>query len=367
LHWLVLDAAEGYVCWVTLLLAYHSYVPWLFALAWFVGGVVAGWLIDRLVLARISAARGVARSYWLELFITSLRAGVVLWCAIGGIYIALHTSILSASVKQLLDQVLLIMWLASLTFVAARMAAGGVTYYGRSGKSLLSASLFASVAQWTVVILGSLVILSSLGIRITPILTALGVGGLAVALALKDTLANLFSGIQIVASNQIRPGDYIRIDDDLQGFVEDINWRNTTIREIRNNLIVIPNEKLAQSSFKNFALPVLELTVSVEIGVEYGSDLDLVERETLAAAADVSAALEITSDTPPVVRFSGFGASSIDLQLFMRVPQYLDQFAARSALIRTIYARYNKAGIRFPFPTRTVYLQRNEEGAAAAT
>ncbi|HET9030005.1 MAG TPA: mechanosensitive ion channel family protein [Candidatus Aquilonibacter sp.] len=336
---------------------YETYSAWLIALAWLAGGIVVGAVLNRLIAASVARSRRIANNYWLELAINSLRAGIVFWCAIAGIYIALHTSVLDPNIKKLLDQILLIFWLASLTFVAARMAAGGVTFYGRSGSRLLSASLFASVAQWTVVTFGILVILSSLGIKITPILTALGVGGLAVALALKDTLANLFSGIQIVASNQIRPGDFIRIDDDMQGFVQDINWRNTTIRDIRNNLVIIPNEKLAQSSFKNFALPVEELTISAEVGVEYGSDLDLVERETLAAAAEVYADLHLASETPPVVRFLGFGDSSINLALFMRVPSYADQFAARSALIRTIYARYNKAGIGFPFPTRTVYMQ----------
>lgn len=342
---------------------YQAYSPWLIALAWLVAGIFAGVVTSRLLGASAKRSQRITENYWLELGINAVRAGVVFWFAIAAIYISLHTSIATSAVKGLLDKILLICWLASLTFVFARMVAGGVTYYGRTGRSLLSASLFASVAQWTVVILGALVILSSLGVQITPILTALGVGGLAVALALKDTLANLFSGIQIVASNQIRPGDFIRIDDEMQGFVEDINWRNTTIREIRNNLIIIPNEKLAQSSFKNFALPVQELTVSAEVGVEYGSDLDLVERESLAAVADVYAELNLSSETAPVVRFSGFGDSSIDLAVYMRVPSYADQFSARSALIRTIYARYNKAGIGFPFPTRTVYVHAHASGA----
>jgi small-conductance mechanosensitive channel len=341
---------------VNLLFVYAAYAPWLVAVAWLAGGLIVGLLADRSILAPISAHPRIAGRYWLELAISSLRAGVVLWFSIAGIYVALHTSVLAPNVKHLLDQVLLIFWLASLTFVAARMAAGSVSYYGRTGRHLLSATLFASVAQWIVVTVGGLVILSSLGIAITPVLTALGVGGLAVALALKDTLANLFSGIQIVASNQIRPGDYIRIDDDMQGFVEDINWRNTTIREMRNNLIIVPNDKLAQSSFKNYHLPVLELTLAVPIGVSYSADLDAVESESVAAAKDVCHAMSFDVETEPFVRFIGFGESSIDLQIFMRVPTYADQFAARSALVKAVYARYNQAGIEFPFPTRTVHL-----------
>ena len=143
----------------------------------------------------------------------------------------------------------------------------------------------------------------------------------------------------------------------MQGFVEDINWRNTTIREMRNNLIVIPNEKLAQSSFKNYHLPVQELTLAVPLGVSYSADLEAAEREAIAAAKDVCRDMKLKVATAPFVRFSGFGDSSIDLQVFMRVPTYADQFAARSSLIKTIYARFNQAGIEFPFPTRTVYLK----------
>ncbi|HEY5341634.1 MAG TPA: mechanosensitive ion channel family protein [Candidatus Aquilonibacter sp.] len=173
------------------------------------------------------------------------------------------------------------------------------------------------------------------------------------------TRSPISSGIQIIASNQIRPGDYIRIDDEMQGFVEDINWRNTTIREMRNNLIIIPNDKLAQSSFKNFRLPELELTLAVPIGVSYGADLDTVERETIEAARDVSTAMAFEPHGEPFVRFSGFGDSSIDLQIFMRVPSYVDQFLARSALVKAVYRRYDRAGIEFPFPTRTVHLHTN--------
>ena len=105
-------------------------------------------------------------------------------------------------------------------------------------------------------------------------LTALGVGGLAVALALQDTLGNLFAGLQIVASKQVRPGDYLLLESGQEGSVTDIAWRYTTLRTQSNNLVVVPNAKLGQSIITNFQLPDQPLSVIIEFGVAYSSDLE---------------------------------------------------------------------------------------------
>lgn len=246
----------------------------------------------------------------------------------------------------------MILVLGSATMVAARFTAGAVGRYGRGvEKRVLSASLFSSVAQTIVVIFGVLIILNSLGIAITPLLTALGVGGLAVALALKDTLANLFSGIQIIASRQLRPGDYVKLDTGFEGIVEDVNWRNTTIRELPNNLIVIPNDKLAQSIFTNYHLPEAALTVSVPVAVAYGNDLDEVERVALEAAEAALEDMNVRTPDRPYVRFRELGDSLVSLTVHIRAPQFQDQFKARSYLIKRIYDGFNKAGLG-PVPQR---------------
>ena len=95
--------------------------------------------------------------------------------------------------------------------------------------------------------LGGLVLLNSLGVAITPLLTALGVGGLAVALALQDTLSNLFAGVHILTSRKVQPGDFIQLDNGMQGYVQDTNWRNTIIRQLPNNILVVPNATVASS------------------------------------------------------------------------------------------------------------------------
>src|SRR5436190_1223926 len=108
--------------------------------------------------------------------------------------------------------------------------------------------LAQTVARVTICIVGALVLLSVLGIHVTPILTALGVGGLAVALALQDSLSNLFAGLHLLADKPIRVGDYVKIADAVEGYVVDIGWRSTRVRRLQNTVVVVPNKKVAESA-----------------------------------------------------------------------------------------------------------------------
>ncbi len=224
-------------------------------------------------------------------------------------------------------------------------------------------SLLLAVVKSVVYVVGILIILNTLGISITPIITALGVGGLAMALALQDTLSNLFAGVHIMAEQTIRVGDYIRLETGQEGQVEDISWRTTRIRMPPNNMVIVPNNKLAQSVITNFHLPDRSLVLAVPVSVGYASDPDQVEHalldEAAAAAREVPGML---AEPEPVVRFQpGFGESSLNYTLYCRVQDVRDQNPVASELNRRILRRFRREGIDFPFPTRTVYL-RDERG-----
>ncbi|MGA9946447.1 MAG: mechanosensitive ion channel family protein [Candidatus Cybelea sp.] len=149
----------------------------------------------------------------------------------------------------------------------------------------------------------------------------------------------------------MRPGDYVKIESGFEGVVEDVNWRNTTIRELANNLIVIPNEKLAQSIFTNYHLPQAELTVSVPVTVAYGSDLDEVERVALEAATAALDDMHAQVGDRPYIRFRDLGDSTVHLTVHVRTPEFADQFQARSYLIKRLYDGFNRAGLG-PMPQR---------------
>ena len=219
-------------------------------------------------------------------------------------------------------------------------------------------SLTQNLAQLCVACLGGSVLMHYLGISVVPILTALGVGGLAVALALQDTLSNLFAGFYVTMAGQVRPGDYIRLSTGEEGYVSDISWRSTTIRTLNNNLIIIPNAKLAQAIVTNFHLPERRTAVNIPVGVAYGTDPERVEQILLE---EVQAAMGkipgLIADPPPNVRLiPGFGDSSLNFTLGCFVAEFVDQFLVQHELRKRILRRFQQEGIEIPFPTLELFL-----------
>jgi small-conductance mechanosensitive channel len=219
-------------------------------------------------------------------------------------------------------------------------------------------SLLEHLIKVLVFIIGGLVLLRSLGISITPALAGLGIGGLAVALALQGPLANFFSGIHLLLSKQIRIGDYIKLETGEEGYIVDITWRNTTIKQLSNNIVIIPNSKLASLIIVNYDQPEKELSIPINIGISYSSDLEKVERVTLEVAKEVMR--EVPGGVPefePVVRYHSFGEYSINFTVILRAKGYTDQFLIKHEFIKRLYLRYKKEGIEIPFPIRVIYLK----------
>lgn len=284
-----------------------------------------------------------------------------LWIVLLAAHFAMEASPLSGHATQRAARILLILWVISLTVAAARLASNLVRTYGsQMGGPLPVTTLTENLATLTVAIVGALILLNLLGVSIMPILTALGVGGLAVALALQDTLSNLFAGFYISMAGQVRPGDYIRLNTGEEGYVADITWRSTTIRALANNLIVIPNAKLAQAIVTNFHLPEKRMSLSIPVGVGYSSDPDQVERVLLEEVrAAVGQVPGLRAEPEPSVRLiPGFGDSSLNFGLNCHVEEFVDQYLVQHELRKRILARFRKEGIEFPFPSRDLYIRK---------
>ena len=326
-------------------------------------GLALGLAVEFLLIRRLHrAARGTDWS-WDDVVLDAFRGMPVLWFTLWGGWSALELGVFSPDGDGVNwwargQRVLVILFLASLVLVLVRMTGGGIrSASARADRALPSPTLVTSLAQILVASLGAIIILQNQGIEITPIVTALGIGGLAVALALQDTLGNLFAGVQIILSRQVRPADYIRLESGEQGYVTDVKGRNTTIRTFPDgNLVIVPNSKLASAVVKNFSLPTHSLWISIPVGVSYASDLEEVERATLETAREVMGEIEDTQDPEPVLRFEGFGESSIDFQVRIHCRDFTEQFAIRHAFIKRLHARYRTLGIVIPFPMRTLEL-----------
>ncbi len=327
----------------------------LFAL-YVAAGFAVGWLVDLLVLGSLRAlARKRAWKPW-QITLKGLGHMPVWWFTLAGAAFGLEDSGWSPRLTTLTGRVLVVLAGITVTCAAMRIATGFVRNYAVSATGPLpSTSIFVNLTRIAIVLLGALLILNALNISITPVLTALGVGGLAVALALQDTLGNLFAGLQIVASKQVRPGDYLLLETGQEGTVEDIAWRYTTLRTQANNLVVVPNAKLGQAIVTNYQLPEQPLSITVEFGVAYGSHLGRVEEVALDVARGVMHDLQpAITDWEPLMRFRGFGESQVQAAIIMRVIDFGDQYALKSEFIKRLHARFAEEGIEFPFPQRVV-------------
>jgi small-conductance mechanosensitive channel len=291
----------------------------------------------------------------------------MIWSLILGIYYATEWLELPERSTRLIERTLLILVIISLTMMASRLAGNLVRHFGERAQGARPVTtLTQNLAQLFVVLMGSLILLYHFGVSITPILTAFGVGGLAVALALQDTLSNLFAGFYISVAGQVRLGDYIKLNTGEEGYVTDISWRSTTIRALANNLIIIPNSKLAQAIVTNYYLPERRVSMGIAVSVSYDTDPDLVERvllEEAQRAAGTVAGL-LAEPAPSVQLIPGFGDSALKFTLGCYVAEFADQYPAQHELRKRILKRFRAEGIQMPYPTQTVYVREQADAAS---
>jgi small-conductance mechanosensitive channel len=323
------------------------------------GGFIVGIIFEKVILTRLKKITAKTKWEGDEIIIAALKRMTTLWFVIAGIYAAIYTVPVSPTLLNVLKKVLISGVILSVTLVASKIAVGFVNLYSRKTEGILpSTSIFATLTKLLVLLIGILIILQTLGISITPILTALGVAGLAVALALQDTLSNLFAGIHILLSRKIKPGDYVKLESGEEGYITDITWRNTTIRALPNNMIILPNSKLASTIVTNFYQPEKEMAVLVQVGVAYPSDLRKVEEVTIQVGREVMQ--QVTGGVPnfePFIRYHTFGDSSINFTVILRAQEYTDQYLIKHEFVKRLHQRYQQEGIEIPFPIRTIYMK----------
>lgn len=322
---------------------------------------VAAEFIRAQIGVRLALARGWNAT---EVVATSLRGLPTILALIVGIGLAAARVDLEPRTMDTLAAVLRALAVLAVTAKAALLGGRLVRHMtSREDVPLPSSTIFVNLTLAITWILGALIMLAALDISITPLLTALGVGGLAVGLALQPTLENLFSGVQVLMSRQIEPGDFVQLESGEQGWVEDVTWRNTTIKLFSNDLVIVPNTTIAKSRIVNFTTTDAEHVTWVDIGVAYGSDLEEVERITVETARELQQdGTGSVPDYEPLFRFTDFGDSAIGLTVSLRSESIIDRWVLRHEFIKCIHKRYAEAGIEIPFPQRTVHLEGHPSG-----
>lgn len=323
--------------------------------AWLVAGLVAGLVVERVALARLK--RWSEKSGWGydSILLGGVKGVTFFWCLMIGIFLAGQSLTLRAEWQVMLSKALVVALMFSLTVAAARVIGGLLAHSAKRSGGAVASSIITNLVAVVIYLLGFLVILDSLGVQITPVLTALGVGGLAVALALQDTLGNLFAGLQLVATKKINIGDFVRLDSGDEGVVSDLTWRYTTIRTLAGNMVIVPNAKLSAAIVTNFTLTAPDQPVAIAVTVAYGSDLEHIERLAMAVAQEVQAGVDGgVRDFQPVVRFTAFGDNGVNFNLVLRSTTFQDQFLLRHEVIKRLHASLTSAGIEIPAANRPV-------------
>ena len=335
-------------------------VPALIVLAALTAGIVA----DRLIRRYIDHHLAVEESTWKYVLVRSMQGVPIFFSFIIGLYWAIDAVEISPTLTKLLSYLLFTSNVFSITRVLARTVDGVVTmYFERSDKNLPKTTLLNNILIGVIYAMGLLVILQYYGISIAPILTAAGVGGMAVALALQETLANIFSGLHLILSKQLRIGDYIRLNSGEEGRVTDITWRFTTIIPLgASSTIVIPNKTIAGANITNFSLPTQNINISIPVGVAYDSDLAAVERVTIETAKEVLARVDDNPNANPLVLYTDFGDSSINFKVILPSRIFDHQGMIKHEFIKALTERYRAEGIDIPYPIRTII---QEEADAA--
>ena len=288
-----------------------------------------------------------------DLVVGTLKVPSIYWCIAIGLYIGIELSDLPRKYMFYVDKTIYIILIFSITLVVANLFVRIFeNYIQKSDINVPATGIVFGVFKGTIIVAGMLIIFNVLGISITPLITALGVGGLAVALALKDTLSNLFAGLHMIASKEVRPGDYVKLDSGEEGTIKDITWRSTSISSPAQNIIIVPNAKVAAATITNYAVPDSEVTFSIQVNAAYIGDLDRIERVTLEVAKRIMN--EIPGGVPgyaPTVRFNTFGETGILFFVSLKAREWSAHYLVKHEFIKALHKRYAEEGISFPVKT----------------
>lgn len=250
---------------------------------------------------------------------------------------------LSAELQRWLGGALAILGVAAVM----RVILHAIDAYGRSNPALRSSSGVGKAVTWVAgLAIVAVLVSDALGISLAPALTALGVGSLAVALALQDTLSNFFSGLYLVVEKPVRPGDFVRVDPSYEGYVDAIGWRSTHLRTLQNNLVVIPNATLSKAIITNYSLPTPSVASSVRIDVGLDADIDKVED---ALADEARRAIDLpgmaAAPKPDVALSPGFVDGVVAFTVTFHVEGFTDQGKVQHLLRKRIASRLKREGV----------------------
>jgi small-conductance mechanosensitive channel len=330
-------------------------------------GIAAGFVALAFVarfLLRFFAHRLAAKTKTIldDLILEAITPPIFIMIIAGGVWIGVSRTPELVNILPTLNKVFQSLFIIITAFGLMRLSNAIVTWYGQEVAIRTETDiddklmpLLKRVITAVIFIFGAmLVLLTFIPLsQLSPLLAGLGIGGLAVALALQPTLSNFLAGTYVMSDAIMHKGDYIQLDSGQEGFIEDIGWRTTKLRHWQGNMIVMPNAKLSDAIVMTYEKPEKAMSFSLDCGVAYGSDLEKVEQVTLEVARNILQKFpEGVKDFEPSVRYKQFGDSNINFAIVLKSIDRSGQFVLKHEFIKALSARFQKEGIDIQYPVR---------------
>lgn len=341
--------------------------------------IFVGWCCNRYVSNQIESHPILQKMTWKTALVRGLKGAPVL--IVVSLYLSFVTRMMSLPepVEHLLTYVFFVILMITVMQVIARTATAILNNIIVARHEHISeTSLLTDMVSWSIYLMGFIIILAECDISITPFITAMGVGGMAVALGMQETLASVFAGFTMIFAPQIRNNDFVRLSSGQEGRIVDIAWRYTTIENLEGNTIVVPNKQIASAVLTNYSVPAQDIKVKLQCGVAYDSDLDKVEQVVLEVAQQIQddvtkdilvskgkiAEDESVTTADPGIFFHTFGDSAIEFSVTLNCKAFTHQYRMKHEFIKALTKRFREEGIEIPFPIVTVQ-QTREDGESS--
>ncbi|WP_051555383.1 mechanosensitive ion channel family protein [Anaerovibrio lipolyticus] len=337
--------------------------------------IFVGWCCNRYVSNQIESHPTLQKLTWKTALIRGLKGAPIL--IVVSLYLSFVTKMMSMPepVEHLLTYIFFIILIITVMQVIARTATAIINnIIVARNENISETSLLTDMVSWSIYVIGIIIILAECGISITPFITAMGVGGMALALGMQETLASVFAGFTMIFAPQIRNNDFVRLSNGQEGRIVDIAWRYTTIENLEGNTIVVPNKQIASAILTNYSVPAQDIKVKLQCGVAYDSDLDKVEqvvlevaqkiqddvtKDILASKGKIAADASVTTAKPGIF-FHTFGDSAIEFSVTLNCKAFTHQYRMKHEFIKALTKRFREEGIEIPFPIVTVQQTRDD-------
>ena len=329
----------------------------------FISGVVLAFVFNKAIYPLILRFTNFTPTNLDVRLVRAFRRPLTIGIVVAGLYFALVLPLeLTLTVRHSIDRAAGILGLIVGVFALTGAVSNLFQWYSEEisphTASTLDDRLMPMLRRMAIAMiygLGALLVLDVLNVNISPLIAGLGLGGLAVALALQPTLSNLFAGTYVMTEGVVTQGDYIELENGVAGYVIDVGWRSTRLRTWTNNLVVVPNSRFAETIITNYQGPIPAVNIYLTCGVSYDSDLIRVEQ-----VCKEEMALLLDSDPRAVKEYGAYFAyesfddSNVTFYLFIQARDRLASFEVQSELIRMVHQRFQEEGIVINYPMRTI-------------